>query len=132
MSESHKAAPRDAHGRLLKGFDSLKPYRDPYGANGSPELQKQLQGKTGHLVLRRMMRAKSVSVVNALKRVILDPKTPPLTKVEATRIFMEYGWGNPGKPAQKRATGKGGKGRAQKVVVVSNVPRHPNKKPDVV
>lgn len=121
-----KPAPRGPH-RWAKGERHPQGRRwqkgevTSHGAYGSLALQRRLEGKGGQRALQQQFRRRSVAVMHALKRVILDPTAPPAVKVEAVRLFLEYGWGKPEAPAAKAEKAK----KPEPIVIVSRVPRPP-------
>jgi len=124
MSESEKP-PRGAGGRWLKGhrYPSTE-WKEgdgrQRGDHGSLALQRQLEGNRGHQVLQKLFRGKSTAIMHAIKRVILDPATPPSVKVAAAQLFLDRGWG---KMESEAAVKKNVKKAERPIVVVSHVPR---------
>lgn len=120
MSERENPSPRGARGRWLKGHDYPEGRKASAGPYGSPSLRRKLEGRSGHAALQKAFRNRSIAIMHALKRVILDPATPPSVKVAAAQLFLDRGWGK----MESEATAKKNVKKAERpIVVVSHVPR---------
>ncbi len=89
------------------------------GLYGTPDLQRKLQGRKGRQALGALFRSRSTVAMHVLRRMMLDPATPPAIKLEASRLFLEYGWGKPESPAAKPGKAE----KEQPIVVVSPISR---------
>lgn len=95
----------------------------PGGQYGTRALQRKFEGRAGDRAIQKLFRRKSIPVVHALCRIIVDPKAPASIRVAAAQLFLDRGWGKmeseSGAPAKKDAKKK----PERPIVVVSHVPR---------
>lgn len=132
MGDQDQLALRD-RGRFVKGQRPPRSWEKGDGPSrgglwGTLEMQRELQGAGGSHALRKLFRRKSIVVMHALQRVILDPETPAAVKVAAAQLMLERAWGKveakPAKPAREKTKAE------PPVIVINRVPRPP--KPDDV
>ncbi len=89
------------------------------GLYGKADLQRKLEGRKGRQAFGALFRRRSVIAMHVLRRLMLDPATPPAIKLEASRLFLEYGWGKP-----ESSVAKPGKAEKERpIVVVSPIAR---------
>jgi hypothetical protein len=123
MSEKNPPPPRGANGRWRKGQDYPKGRKASAGPYGSPSLRRKLEGRNGHAALQKAFRSRSIAIMHALKRVALDPATPPAVKVAAVQLFLDRGWGKMDSDFDATAKKNIKKRPERPIVVVSHVPR---------
>jgi hypothetical protein len=127
MSEQDESPPRD-RGRFVKGQRPPKGAKVPPGGGpwGTLEMQAELQGRHGSRAFRNLFRRKSIVVMQALQRVMLDPNAPPAVKVAAAQLILDRGWGRiEDKPARAAKTAPDKPKTEPPVIVINRVPRPP-------
>jgi hypothetical protein len=123
--------PRDARGRLVKGHgDPRGSWKkghtpSPGGLWGTLDMQRKLEGRGGTRVLQKMFRRKSIVVMHALQRVILDPEAPAAVRVAAAQLMLERAWGKPdAEPVQPKRLKRV---ENDALAAIARIPRSPYK-----